>query len=358
MDTDLSEIMVLFDGFAKVRNAMQEAFGHAINHSENCALSTEFNNEVADLQKANTALRYFMEQSSQHSNPIMVASQKEVVGLIGENIDADAALTWEILRKHPNGFNICWSEQLKEVVTHKTGVVHRAVHDEKLHSGPSPFSKMHPAGHNTTSGSHDTTPVKTPHTGALPFSMVHPIDNKTSVIQNATHVEESHTGPLPFSMSHPTRQIFSSDEHPRIIVSVTHNNTNGSIPFDPQNPLLFNKTSIPVNLTALVPSNRTGLTYQFAPHTHNFGSALPALNGTTPVVKVAESPSAISQSATIMALALIASLVTLVFLAYIRSLCKKFNVWPFKKMSRLLVDEEMVEVGEVVEVQRFYSSVL
>jgi hypothetical protein len=199
------------------------------------------------------------------------------------------------------------------------------------------------------------TASEEPHTGPLPFSMMHPAGNKTSVIQIATHVEEFHTGPSPFSMMHPAGQIVSSDEHSRIIVPTTRNSTNGTIPFDPPTPLLFNETGIPGNLTALVPRNRTGLIFRFAPHNQTFGSALPDLNGTTRPVITVQSPPDTSRSGTVLSFVLIALLVTIVFSAFLRSLYKKSNGWSFRKKSQLKVDEE---VAGVVEVKGFDNSVV
>ena len=183
-------------------------------------------------------------------------------------------------------------------------------------------------------------------TGPLLFSMMHPAGN------NATNVTEPHSGPLPFSTMHPAHHISSLDEYFWIVVPLTRNGTNGTIPFGPPTPLLFNETGIPVNLTELVHSNRTGLAYPFAPHNHTFGSNLPALNGistqtiTVTQQAVTEQPSAISQGGTVLSLVLIAILMIVLILAYVRSLFKKSNVWPFKKKRQMDV-EEVVEVGRV-----------
>ena len=125
-----------------------------------------------------------------------------------------------------------------------------------------------------------------------------------------------------------------------LVVPITQNLTNGTIPFYPLIPLLFNRTGVPANLTTL------------APHNHTSGSALPALDDNSDVTAV-PSPSAISQGATQVSLVLVAILITVVFLAFIRSLCKKSNVWPFKKPQMKLDEFE-----KVIEVREFGNSVV
>ena len=141
-----------------------------------------------------------------------------------------------------------------------------------------------------------------------------------------------------------------------VISTIIPNNSNGTIPLDRHRPLLFDDTAIPVKVTTLVPRHEMALPSSITPSNHTFNTAvhLPASNGNTRTATTDQSPPAITQSGTVYGLILTAVLIAVVFSAYIRSLCKKSNTWPFGKRSRPKVDEE---VAAVVELKNLDNSI-